>query len=473
MYLSREDSVLKGDFEIELDAIFERQNRYKQVAKKSTIEQRVGYLQQFSKNIIKRKIEIEQALSTDFNQAALGSNYFETYYLLRRIKKIIEVLDAFLKPKKVANDTSGSNLHTIVEPKGACLIITQWSFFVNLPMLQVCANVAVGNTVILKLSEGARNINRVVRTLLEESFPSDLVVVVEGDYRVTDKLLSFKYDHIQFNGSIQTAKTVKLASALHLSSVSMRLNTKCPAFIDKHTNISDAVDKIIWGKFFSAGPSYVAPDYVLVDKSYEKQFLKFFEERFKMALKEKSYLAPDFSHIINYEQFDRLYDLYSEAISKGASDLVPNQFDRSKLYISPTILQNVNSEMQIMQEGILGPILPVASYESLAEAMDFVNSLYSPEAIFVYTADLVYLEQIISNTNSRRVCVNEVFIQNINGFILNKDSNDIDLEDVEIWTKLEEFSSKRVVMFVHHIITKNEKISQKNIWDKIFKTFKS
>ena len=86
------------------------------------------------------------------------------------------------------------------------------------------------------------------------------------------------------------------------------------------------------------------------------------------------------------------------------------QTDRERLYISPTLIENIPEDANLMNEEIFGPILPILEFNSVSEAINLINKKPKPLALYVFSRDKGFQQRIISETSSGGVCINDVVV---------------------------------------------------------------
>jgi aldehyde dehydrogenase (NAD+) len=143
-------------------------------------------------------------------------------------------------------------------------------------------------------------------------------------------------------------------------------------------NLKTTVKRLVWGKFVNAGQTCVAPDYVLVHKSIEINFLEILKdevEKGAFALENENY-----AQIISEKHFDRLVNMI-----EPAKVFIGGHYDRSKRFISPTVLGNVLPDDKVMEDEIFGPVLPVLTYDNIDDAISFIKSRPKPLALYLFS----------------------------------------------------------------------------------------
>ncbi|HJW30672.1 MAG TPA: aldehyde dehydrogenase family protein, partial [Saprospiraceae bacterium] len=250
----------------------------------------------------------------------------------------------------------------------------------RLSLIPMVSAMAAGNTVVVKPSELPASTSHVMATMINEHFPAEYLRVVEGGVPETTALLQQKWDKIFFTGSTNVGKIVYEAAAKNLTPVTLELGGKNPAIVTSNTNLKDAAKRIIWSKFLNAGQTCITPDYILIDRSVEAEFLdhaKAYIQKFDYSFEHGNYVQ-----IINDRNFQRLLKLLDRNKIFAGGEVHPET-----RYIAPTILTKVTFEDPIMQEEIFGPLLPVISYADLDDAFNLVVPKPKPLACYIFTHD--------------------------------------------------------------------------------------
>jgi len=229
----------------------------------------------------------------------------------------------------------------------------------------------------------------------------DSVATVEGGVNETSELLKQRFDHILYTGNGSVARVVMEAAAKHLTPVTLELGGKSPCIVDEKVDMGVAARRIVWGKFLNAGQTCIAPDYILVHESREKELVEALGRTIREFYGDDPKQTKDYGRIINERHHRRLAQLL-----KDGDAVVGGQADESQRYIAPTVLRNVSPDSAVMSDEIFGPILPVLPVASIDEAIRFVNGRPKPLALYVFTADPKVEEEVLSRTSSGGACVN-------------------------------------------------------------------
>lgn len=317
-----------------------------------------------------------------------------------------------MKPKSVPTPLAmlGTKAKIWHEPKGTSLIISPWNYPFNLTIGPLVSALAAGCTATIKPSELSPATSNLIKEMIHELFDPSEVMVILGEAAVSQKLLALPFDHIFFTGSPQVGKIVMKAAAEHLTSVTLELGGKSPALIDDTADLNDAAGKIIWGKFVNCGQTCIAPDYILVPEAHKERLvmeMKVFLQKFYDPDYKGISHSGDYARIINKRHFTRIKNLLLDAMEKGATLEFGGNAEESDLFFEPTILSGITSEMDVIQEEIFGPILPIVTYKSMEEAIELINSKPKPLAPYYFGKNPSTSKKVLKETSSGNAVIND------------------------------------------------------------------
>lgn len=385
------------------DEILNRQKEFYLTHKTKDLGFRKAMLKKLKEVIEKNSNLLYEAIDKDFGKSKFDTFTTEISFVLKDIDYYIKNLSKFASPKKVrtnlVNQIASSKVY--YEPLGNTLVIGAWNYPFQLSLSPLVAAMAAGNTVILKPSEVAENSMKAMAKIINENFPDEYLFVAEGGVQETTEILKLKFDKIFFTGSPRVGQIVYEAAAKHLTPVTLELGGKSPAIVTASANFEVAAKRIVWGKFLNAGQTCVAPDYVLVDEKVKDQFLEYLRKFIKEFNYEPG--SPHYTRIANTKNFDRIKNLIdSEKLYHGGKT------DAEKLYIEPTVLENVLWEDPIMQEEIFGPVLPILTYKYFREALNEVLVREKPLAAYLFTSKNDEKDLFNSQISFGGGCINDV-----------------------------------------------------------------
>lgn len=398
--------------------IFEKQKFYLPVLKRRSARERVRRLKGLAEIIREYQGRIEEAGYKDFYKPAIEVRAMEVYPVLNELSYITKYLKHWMKPRAVPGGLKlfGTSSEIVNEPVGNVLVISPWNYPFHLTMIPVINAIAAGNSVIIKPSEMSPYTSEVIQELIDAVFDRREVSVIQGDHTTAEALLEQPFNHIVFTGSQNIGRVVMEKASSHLAGVTLELGGKTPALIDTEADLKKAVPAIAWGKMANAGQTCIAPDYVLVPQTMKQEVLDQLAAQLHKAYGDtkKVLNGKDFARIVNSRHFRRLQHLLDDAIEKGAEIVYGGDYVESDNFIEPTMITDIPQEAAIMEEEIFGPILPVVTYTSLDQALNFINRNKRPLGIYAFTKNKDKANDIIARTTSGNVVINDVFANYIN-----------------------------------------------------------
>ncbi|MFY0605548.1 MAG: aldehyde dehydrogenase family protein [Cyclobacteriaceae bacterium] len=392
-----------------IQTAFDAQLQRSRLLRNQSIAGRKKKLKRLRKWVLAHRRDFQQAGFQDLGKPASEVDVTELFPILKEAKHAASRLGSWAAPRRVEGGLAymGSHAHVQYEPKGRCLIIAPWNYPIMLSIGPIISAVAAGNTVVFKPSEFTPASNKVVGQMIDELFDPEEVCMIEGEVDVATKLLALPFDHIFFTGSPQVGKIVMTAAAKNLTSVTLELGGKSPCIIDETARLGDAAQRIAWGKWTNAGQTCVAPDYLFVHESIAEPFKKKLQKEAEARYNAKA----SYGSIINENHFGRVKKLFDDAISKGAKLVFGGESDSAIKFMGPTLLENTNEEMEVMQEEVFGPVLTLKVYRDIQEVIDYINDRPKPLALYLYSTSQKNREAIAKNTSSGAIVHNDNVLQ--------------------------------------------------------------
>ena len=341
---------------------------------------------------------ILDALMKDLHKGEFEAYTTEVGFNLRSIRDTLKHLKSWMTPRKVKGEIflPFTSSKVMPEPKGVVLLIGPFNYPFQLVMEPLIGAIAAGNTAIIKPSEFTPNVASIIATIINSTFPSDYLYVLNGDAEVTKELLKERFDHIFFTGSTRVGQIVYEAASRHLTPVTLELGGKSPTIIDETANLKIAAERIAFAKFTNAGQTCIAPDYVYVHTSVKNTFVNYLR-----AVIEKRYNDPStFGHIVSSKHYGRLKELIGQLEENSTS-----------LYFPPTIVDNVTWNDRVMQEEIFGPILPLLSFESIDDVIQTLKTKEKPLALYLFSENKKTQAKVWQSLSFGNGAINDALMQ--------------------------------------------------------------
>ncbi len=313
------------------------------------------------------------------------------------------------RPREIGWQLQPARAYVLPQPLGVIGIVAPWNYPVFLAAAPLAGALAAGNRAMLKPSEYAPRTAALLAEILHRTFPTNLVVVVNGDAAVAREFVSLPFDHLLFTGSAAVGREVMRAASENLTPVTLELGGKSPVIVTPDADLRRAAEDIAYGKLLNAGQTCIAPDYALVPSARLHAFL----EAMRGAI-ERYYPAaaanPDYTAIINQRNYDRLRAYVDEARASGAEVIEVGPCAPAGRKVRPALIINPPDDITVMREEIFGPLLAVKSYGDVDEAIDYVNRRPRPLALYVFGQDQRLIDRVLERTVSGGVCVNDTLL---------------------------------------------------------------
>jgi aldehyde dehydrogenase (NAD+) len=378
--------------------------RYYNSGETRSVSFRIEQLRKLKSMIRSHEDEIIQSLHNDLKKPSFESYASEIGIMYVEIEHAIRHVKSWSSPRRVATPIihflSSSRIYQ--EPYGVVLIIGPWNYPFNLLIAPLVGAMAAGNCVVIKPSELASDMSKTFSSLISKYFQPDYVCAHEGGAEISQQLLAEKFDYIFYTGSTVVGRVVMEAAARSLTPVTLELGGKSPCIVDEDASLDYAVKRIAWGKFFNAGQTCIAPDYCLVHSAIKEVFLEKMKNTIQDFYGDDPMQSVDYARIVNERHFQRLTRLLSDG-----NIIAGGKTDSTNLYIAPTLIDRVSLQDSIMQEEIFGPLLPIMTFEKLDQAIDMVNRLPRPLALYYFSNNARNQQKILTKTSFGGGCIND------------------------------------------------------------------
>ncbi len=396
-------------------SIFKSQRAAYALSPYPSLKERKRHLKTLRALLLEHKTAIAEAINADFTARSMDESLFaEVMTSVHHIDYTQKRLRCWMRP-----ESRSLGLHflpasgrVVYQPLGVAGVIVPFNYPVNLSMVPLAAALAAGNRVMIKMPDRTPRIAALIGEMLRKGFAEDHVAVVNGEADVGAAFAGLPFDHLLFTGSTPIGQRVMRAAAENLTPVTLELGGKSPAIIADDIPLEDIIDRLCFAKAVNAGQTCVAPDYVLIPRGKVEAFIRIFKAAFRKMYPTLSGNA-DYTSIIDARAYDLLQDWLKDAAQKGAriekasDEIIDDGTHRMPLHL----VTQVTDDMAIMQKEIFGPILPVVPYDTIEEALDYVNSRPRPLSLYLFTYDRALQARVTTHTHSGSLCINEALIQ--------------------------------------------------------------
>lgn len=378
---------------------------------------RIDRLERLKSMIHDNRYKFADAMNEDFGVRGRETSLLsDIYTVIPALSKAIKELPKWTKKeKRKANspfNLFGAKAYIQYEPLGTVGMISPWNFPAFLAFAPLAGVFSAGNQVMHKPSEHSPITSSLMKELCDDAFDETEFATFLGGPETGAAFTELQFDHLLYTGGGKVARHVMESAAKNLVPVTLELGGKSPVIIGESADAKTTAKRVMFGKTLNSGQICLAPDYVMVHKSKKDEFVNSVKEvvnEYYPSIKDNK----DYTSIINQNHYDRIQGLIADAKEKGATVETINpaneDFTQQEFYkIPPTLIFNVDDSMDVMKEEIFGPVLPIKEYESLDETISYVNNNDKPLGLYYFGNDKNEESQVIENTSSGGVTVNNV-----------------------------------------------------------------
>lgn len=410
--------------------------------KTKSVTFRMNQLLKLKKVVITYQEKIQHALWTDLHKSPEEAYLTEISLVLSEIDYHLKNLKRWTKPKRVSTPLylRPSSSKILYEPLGVALIVSPWNYPFQLLFNPLIGAISAGCCTILKPSPDTPTVAKLMEEMINKTFPSHYIALVQGAKETNTQLFKQRFDLIFFTGSPKVGKVVMRAAAQHLTPVVLELGGKSPCIVDKDANLDIAAKRIVFGKLINAGQTCIAPDYLFAHHDIKDDLLKkivFHTTQMYGKNVKKSRFYP---RIVNDRAMNRLTKLLNEGSIYSGGEV-----DHKERYIAPTVIDEVKPSHQIMQEEIFGPILPVMTFHSIEEPLAYIRNNEKPLA-FYYFGNNKRAKEVLRGSTSGGACINDTIMHVANHHLPFGGVGNSGLGNYHGYESFLAFSNKRAVV---------------------------
>ncbi|MBP2281184.1 coniferyl-aldehyde dehydrogenase [Psychrobacter sp. PL15] len=356
--------------------------------------------------------ELAKAISADFGYRSESETQFaELFPSFAGISHSRKHGKKWMRTRRVGISALYMPAHNEIQPQplGVIGIMVPWNYPLYLAIGPMIDAITAGNRIMIKLSEAAPQFAEAFAKAVEQYFSPDLVCVVLGEVDIAEAFSKLPFDHLIYTGSTEVGKKIMAAAAPNLTPVTLELGGKSPVIILDDVNLEAAVNRVMMGKTLNAGQTCVAPDYVLIQRQHHQRFISLAKEWVKEHYPNISD-NPDYSHIINNQQFKRVQSYIDSLPVEEVHPLTEVESNVETRLMPPIVVTEPAPTSKLMQNEIFAPIVPLMHYETLDDAIKFINDRPRPLALYIFGKNDRDIKKVRTHTVSGGVSINEVLL---------------------------------------------------------------
>jgi len=263
------------------------------------------------------------------------------------------------------------------DPLGVMAVITPWNYPVGIPMAEIVPAVGAGNTVVFKPASATVLTGLMLGDMARRAgFPPGVVNTVALPGSATDVVL----DHpdvvkVLFTGSVDVGRHVARRCAERLVPVQLELGGKDAAVVSADAHLERTARGVVWGAFVNSGQTCASIERLYVERPiYDRLLKRIVELTNELKIGDPSLPDIDMGPLTTKGQLDIVARQVEGALAAGAKALTGGKRPNGPgFFYPPTVLVDVNDEMEVMREETFGPLLPVVPVDSIDEAVRRAN----------------------------------------------------------------------------------------------------
>lgn len=381
----------------------------KQAWKDLGVSKRIELLKPIRDEFESRSEEIAKLISLETGKAITEARSEVDRYIRNDIDWFLANGESALADQITLEDDE--SVHRVVyEPYGVAASIAPWNYPFGMAMWGIIPNLVAGNCVIFKTSEECILVGRLIEEIIgSHDLPEGVFSMVHGAGDVGEQLSNSDINLLWFTGSTRTGKKLyKTASDKFIRAI-MELGGSSPCVVFDDIDIPRAASIIYGGRFQHNGQVCTSIKRLIV---HESIFNELSSELVKI-LKSKKIGIPQDEHtdhgsLVAKRQVDLLGRQVQDALDKGAKVLVRADLTPSLkgAYYPPTILTNISPDMQVWNEEVFGPVLPIVTFKSEEEAIRLANDTKYGLSGRVMSEDITRAERVASKIEAGSIHLN-------------------------------------------------------------------
>jgi len=378
-------------------------------------ERRASYLSRVVKIVLERHEDVIETVIRETGKTRTEAISMEIFAACDALSYHAKRAPKLLAPEKkplhgVMRFLKKLTIHHV--PLGVVGIITPWNGPFILGINPVAQALVAGNAVILKPSEVTPFSGRLLAEIFEQAgLPEGLLQVVMGDGETGAALCDADVDKISFTGSVATGRKVAEACARKLVPCTLELGGKDPMIVCADADVESAAAGALAGAYMNTGQYCCGTERVYVVDSVADEFEKEVVRR-AAELRQGDEGESDVGAIFWPNQLEIIESHMEDAVARGAKVHVGGRRnpDLSGLFYEPTVLTEVDHDMQIMRDETFGPILPIMRVKDEEEAVALANDTHYGLGATIWTQDEFKATRLAQRIESGSVCVNDMTV---------------------------------------------------------------
>ena len=311
-----------------------------------------------------------------------------------------------------------TRLMTMKQPIGPTLMITPWNFPLAMGTRKIGPAIAAGCTMVVKpAAQTPLTMLLLTQVLLECGVPAGVLNVVSTAHtgEVMEPIIRDpRLRKLTFTGSTQVGQRLVEQSAQGLLRLSMELGGNAPFIVFDDADLDRAVDGAMLAKMRNIGEACTAANRFLIHESVAEEFGRRFAERMAaLRVGKGTVKGVDVGPLVDRKARESVDALVQEAVAGGAKILTGGgPLPGKGWFYAPTVLTDVPASSRIAVEEIFGPVAPISTFATEAEAIARANDTAYGLVAYAFTRDLARALRVSEELEFGMVGINQGVVSN-------------------------------------------------------------
>ncbi|MGG3915238.1 aldehyde dehydrogenase [Rossellomorea vietnamensis] len=383
-------------------------------------KERASYLYKVADKLEERRDQFVQML-TDENGKTLAASEGEVDLAIEYFRYMAGWALRY-EGEILESERSNENILVYKKPIGVVSGIVPWNFPMFILARKVAPALVTGCTIVLKPSQYTPNTACEFAKIVDEAgLPKGVFNLVTGKGSDIGNPMSShpKVRMVSMTGSYPAGSKVMEAASKSITKVNLELGGKAPAIVTKHANIDLAVEKIKTSRITNSGQACTNAERVYVHEDVAEEFIRKMTEAMKnTTVGDPTNRDNEIGPLVNKDRLETVTEMVNTAVKNGARVLTggkPVNVEKG-FYYEPTILVDVKQEMDIIQEEIFGPVLPIMTYKDFDEVIELANDTEYGLSSSIFSENLHEIMRAANELRYGETFVNRENFEAINGF---------------------------------------------------------
>ncbi len=317
--------------------------------------------------------------------------------------------------------TSGNGQSRVLvmrQPVGPCYFITPWNFPNAMGTRKIGPAIAAGCTMVVKPAQQTPLSMLALAKVLEEcGLPPGVLNVITGTRsgEISGPIISDpRLRKLSFTGSTEVGKKLIAQAADQVLKVSMELGGNAPFLVFADADVDAAVDGAMLAKMRNMGEACTSANRFHVHESVAAEFAEKLAARMAaLTVGRGTEPGTDVGPLVDAAQQGKVAELVEDAVAKGATCLTGGTAGEGAGYFfAPTVLTGVPADARVLNEEIFGPVAPIATFTTDAEAIEAANRTEYGLVAYVFTRDLTRAFKVCEALETGMIGLNQGIVSN-------------------------------------------------------------